>query len=223
MSKRLISTTAVLALLTATGAQAATMAKATTDLNVRSGPGAWHEVVGVIDADADASVEECYTEANWCKVSYNGVDGWAYGEYLVVGEETPIAVVAPEVVEDEAVKITRIEATVEDTRDESALAGAGWGAVAGALIAGPAGAAVGAAVSSAAAYEADVGPQLVAYIEQNPVDPVYLDGELVVGAAVPDSVVIHELPEEDDFAYLNVNGVPVVVDSDSRKIVTIVE
>lgn len=218
--KNVLMITAATAAL-ATPAMAELTASATTDLNLRAGPGAWHEVTTVIPAEAEVTVNQCYKEANWCDVTFDGTQGWAYGAYL----ETPLgedkyAVVAPEVVEER--KLTMIE--VENTEDNSAIVGAGWGAVAGALIAGPAGAAVGAIVATPAAVLADPGPQVTAYVVENPVEPVWLDGELMVGVGIPAEVEIHEIPVEDDqdFAYLNVNGTPVIVDVETRRVVTIV-
>ena len=53
-------------------------ATATTDLNIRSGPGVDFEVVGVIDGDAVAEVEGCIESVQWCRVNYEGTTGWAH-------------------------------------------------------------------------------------------------------------------------------------------------
>lgn len=219
--KRSLMICSAIGALAAAPAVAEVMATATTDLNVRSGPGAWHEVVGTIPAEAEASVESCYSEVNWCKVSHDGTEGWSYGEYLVVGEETPISVVAPEVVEQpEEYLITRLE--VDDESNVAAAVGAGWGAIAGGLIAGPPGAAFG-AVASAGLADSEVGPEVTAYVQENPVEPVYLNGELVVGAGVPETIEVYQYPDDTKWAYLNVNGQPVVIDAETRRIVTIIQ
>ena len=218
--KRNLMIGAAIGALAAAPAMAEVTAKATTDLNLRAGPGAWHEVVGVIPAEAEATVTACYSEVNWCEVSHDGTSGWAYGEYLVVGE-TAVAIVAPEVVEQpETYTITRLE--VDDQSNVAAATGAGWGAIAGALIAGPAGAAIG-SVAAAGLADSEVGPEVTAYIETNPVEPVYLNGELVTGAIVPDEIQVYEYPDNTKWAYLNINGQPVVIETETRRIVTIVQ
>lgn len=220
MKRTLTATTAALALLGATAAHATT-ATATTDLNIRSGPGAWHEVVGVIDAEGEAEVLGCYEEANWCEVTYNGTTGWAYGEYLAASlNDQPIAIVAPEARQQLEVATVTVETT--DTEATSAAVGAGWGAIAGTLIAGPAGGAVGAILTTPVAVSADPGEQTVAYVQSNPVEPVYLDGELMVGAGIPQDIQVYTIPDSE-FAYLNVNGVPVLVETEGRQIVQIVQ
>ena len=126
--------TASTAIFAAGSAAAATSATAVTDLNLRAGPGPQYEIIGVIDAEAKASVDGCIEESNWCKVTYDGQEGWAYGNYLTaMVEETPTAVIAPEV--------TVGTVTYDSSKDGEAFAGAGTvGAVAGALVAGPIGA-----------------------------------------------------------------------------------
>jgi len=128
--------------------------------------------------------------------------------------------VAPEVVEQpDTYTVTRLE--IDDKSDIAGAAGFGWGAIAGGLIAGPPGAVVGAAASAAVA-DAEVGPEVTSYVTSNPVEPVYLNGELVVGASVPQEIEVYEFPDNAGYAYLNVNGQPVVIETETRQIVTIV-
>lgn len=222
MKRMMLCTTTAAAMIAAPMAFAGVAATATTDLNLRDGPGAWHEVVGTIAANGTVDVEKCYSDANWCKVTYEGQSGWAYGAYLKAGGmETPVAIIAPEAQEQLQVTTITIEET-PDTEARSAAVGAGWGAIAGALVAGPAGAAVGAILATPVAVLADPGPEVTAYVETNPVEPVYLDGELIVGAGVPESVTVYPVPDSE-FSYLNVNGVPVIIEPEGRQIVRIVQ
>ena len=55
----------------------------------------------------------------------------------------------------------------------------------------------------------------------NQVDPVYLDGEVVVGAGLPETVELREIPDYE-YRYVNVNNQPVLVEPGSRKIVYII-
>jgi hypothetical protein len=66
-----------------------------------------------------------------------------------------------------------------------------------------------------------VDETVVTYVQTNPVEQVYLDGEVVVGAGLPETVTLVPVPESE-YSYVYVNGVPVVVDSTERKVVYIV-
>ena len=59
------------------------------------------------------------------------------------------------------------------------------------------------------------------YGTSNTVDQVYLDGEVVVGAGLPDTVELREIPDYE-YRYVYVNGQPVLVDSNTRQIVYVV-
>lgn len=117
---------------------------------------------------------------------------------------------------------TTITTTTTDTTGNSALAGGGAGAVAGAAVGGPVGALIGAAVGATGGAALDPGETVTTYVTSNPVDPVYLDGDLVVGAGVPDVVVLQQVPETE-YSYAYVNGVPVVVNPADRRIVQIIQ
>ena len=54
------------------------------------------------------------------------------------------------------------------------------------------------------------------------VDTVYLDGEVVIGAEVPDVVELAEIPEYEDYRYARINGQVVLIDPASRRIVYVV-
>jgi uncharacterized protein YraI len=51
-----------------------------SDLNMREGPGTNYAVVGVIPQGAPVDVLGCM--ANWCEVSYGGMEGYASRGYL---------------------------------------------------------------------------------------------------------------------------------------------
>lgn len=209
-----ILTTSLVA-LTAGPALAATTATATTDLNLRAGPGPQYEIIGVIAGDASADVEGCIEESNWCKVMYDGQEGWAYGEYLTASvEETMTPVVSEEVVVETI--------TYDNSNDGEAFVSAGTvGAVAGALIAGPVGAAVGGMAAGTAGALAEPDTEVVTYVRSNTLDPIYLEGEVVTGAIVPDTVELVEIPESQ-YRYVYINGLPVLVEPEERTIVYVV-
>ncbi len=219
MKTRMLTGATAAALLAFSGAAfAQTAVTATSDLNIRSGPGPQYNVVGVIDVDHKAQLDGCLQDSKWCRVSYNGTDGWAYSDYLVAdysGHETVLA----ERPADASVPVVQYD---EGGGSAGATVGAAGGAVVGALVGGPVGAAVGGIAGAAAggATGAAINPPSTVrtYVSQNSLDPVYLNGEVVVGAGVPDNVALQPIPDSD-YRYVNVNGQPVLVRPSDRRIV----
>ncbi|WP_284165338.1 SH3 domain-containing protein [Frigidibacter sp. SD6-1] len=213
---RTLAISAGLVGLMGSGAAMALESSATTDLNLRQGPGPQYAIVGVIPAGATVEVEGCVDAASWCQVSYDGNVGWSFGDYLTttVGEE-------PMILTLDRTK-TQVKTVVyQENKDAAAAAGGTMGAIAGALIAGPAGAAVGAVAGATAGGTSAPDATVTTYVTEHPVDYVYLDGEVVVGAGVPDTVTIHPVPESD-YSYAYINGVPVVINNADHSIVYIV-
>jgi uncharacterized protein YraI len=216
MTKRILAA-AALAALAAGPALAQVQASAATDLNLRAGPGPAFEILSVIPAEGMVDVTGCLADANWCQVNYEGTEGWAFGEYLnAMMEEQPVAVIEAR----EPLQIVTIERPAETAASDAAVGAAAAATVAGALIGGPIAIAAGAALGAAAAAGADSEPA-VTYIRENPVEPVYLEGEVVVGAGIPEEVELVAVPDTN-WGYLNVNGLPVLVDMSNRQIVRIV-
>ncbi|MFL5258639.1 MAG: DUF1236 domain-containing protein [Hyphomicrobiales bacterium] len=182
---------------------AAADAIALTDLNLRAGPGPNYDVVGVIEANAPARVKGCIEGSLWCQVSVQGATGWAYSKYLAMERDNKRLIIS------ESAKELDVP-----TVGFEAPAGTVAGTVAGALVAGPVGAVVGAAVGTAASPPAKVRT----YVSEHRVDPVYLEGETVVGAKVPETVELYDVPEYE-YRYTYVNRVPVLVDPRNREIV----
>ncbi|WP_417205055.1 DUF1236 domain-containing protein [Antarctobacter sp.] len=209
--------TASTAIFAAGSVAAATTATAVTDLNIRSGPGPQYEITGVITGQDQAEVDGCLDEVNWCKVSYEGQEGWAYGAYLTAMiEDAETAIVEPEA------EVIVGTVTYDNSKDVEAFAGAGTvGAVAGALIAGPVGAVAGGLLAGGAGAAAQPDARVVTYVRTNTVEPVYLEGEVVTGAILPETVELVEIPDSD-LRYVYVNGQPVLVDPTERTIVYVV-
>jgi uncharacterized protein YraI len=219
---QLLTSVAALVLLALPGsAYAQTSATATTDLNIRSGPGPQFEVIGVIDGGEATDVTGCLEGSKWCRVTHDGADGWVYSDYLAA-DLSGSAVVLTERYADVGVPVVTYEGS---GAGEGAAAGAATGAVAGALVGGPIGAAVGAAAGAAVGGTTGAvidPPETVrTYVTTNRVDPVYLEGEVVVGAGLPDTVELREIPDYD-YRYVYVNGQPVLVDPSDRRIVYVI-
>lgn len=199
-------------LLMTSAAFAQTIATAYTDLNLRSGPGPMYNIVNVIPMNDAVAVEGCTEGANWCKVTYGETQGWAAGNYLV----TPVALSGGK----PQMAVNTVTYTAET--DEAAKVGLVSGVIAGALIAGPVGAVVGGILGGGAGTVVDeIDPKVVTYVQSNPVEPVYLDGEVVVGAGLPEVVALYPVPDSA-YSYVYVNGVPVLVETPTRRIVRIV-
>lgn len=188
----------------------ATQATVFTDLNLRAGPGPQYQVVGLIPADSAVDVQGCLEAANWCRVTYAGTDGWASGDYLatMVGD-------APAPIYANRQQLSVATVTYEDTTAQSATGLGTIGALAGAALGGPIGAVAGAALGAGAGAAADPGPEVTSYVTTNRLEPVYLDGEVVVGAGIPANVPLTPVPDSK-FVYASINGQTVVVDPATR-------
>ncbi|MEX3313661.1 DUF1236 domain-containing protein [Sulfitobacter sp. PS-8MA] len=197
---------------------------AATDLNVRSGPGPQYDIVGVIPGGKAAMVEGCLDSASWCQVNFDGTQGWSYSDYLAVE------------VEDQAVALTERPASIEigtvtyedpegTARNETAgaTAGATLGALTAAAVGGPVGGIVAGGILGGAAGSAAAEPdeKTITYVRENPVETVYLDGEVVVGAGIPTTVETYAVPESE-YRYVNINGATVLVDNETNLIVDVV-
>ena len=197
--------------LFAAPAFAAMAVTATTDLNVRTGPGPDYPVTSVIGNNQSATLDGCIENSKWCKVTVNGTTGWAYSEYLVADHSGQATVVY------QNYQTIGVPAVSYDGPD-GAIAGGASGAVAGAIVAGPVGAAVGGAAGAVVGDAVEPAPATRTYIQANPVDPIYLDGEVVVGGTIPQNVDLYEVPEAQ-YRYVYINGQEVLVAPDTRRIV----
>ncbi len=231
--RTIVSAAMAAGLLAATSGVAfaqSTTATATTDLNIRSGPGPQYEVLGVIGGNDQAVVNGCIEGSKWCRVSYEGTEGWAYSDYLAADlSGTPTVLTGNYAQVGVPVTTYEESAGAEAGSAAGLTTGAVGGAVAGALIGGPAGALAGAAIGGTAGGVAggvtgaavEPPPEEVrTYVTSNPVDPVYLEGEVVVGAGLPETVELVPVPQYQ-YQYAYVNGQPVIIDPSTRRIVQV--
>lgn len=72
----------LLALMLSAGQALAVEAAATTDLNVRSGPGTSFVIVDTLDRGEVVDVVECTAAGTWCRILHAGPDGWVSRSYL---------------------------------------------------------------------------------------------------------------------------------------------
>lgn len=199
---------------TAIPASAQTTVSATTDLNVRAGPGPNYEIIGAMGTDDAVMLEGCTESGAWCRVTVDGTTGWAYSQYLTADMGGETVVVTERRTEYPVV-------TYEESSGAGELTGAATGALAGAIIGGPVGAAIGGGVGLVAGAAVSPPEERIEYVRSNPVDPVYLEGEAVVGAQLPDTVELRTIPDYE-YQYVYVNGQPVLVDPSNRQVVYVV-
>jgi hypothetical protein len=106
----------------------------------------------------------------------------------------------------------------------NAVGGAVGGAAVGGVVGGPVGAVVGAAVGGTVGAATEPPPDaVVTYVEREDVPSVTVREHVVVGEALPDTVVIHKVPQHEKYAYAVVNKQRVIVDPRSRKVIKIIE
>jgi uncharacterized protein YraI len=229
MKTKFLVSAATCAMLALTGtAMAQTAVVATTDLNIRSGPGPEYPVIGAIAIDDQAMLGGCIEGSKWCQISYAGAEGWVYSDYLIA-DNAGVEVVVTERPAEMNVPVAVYEGPAEtapvDGGAVGGLTGGVTGAIAGAIIAGPVGAAVGGIAGAAGGGVTgsiiDPNPEVRTYVQENPVEPVYLEGEVVVGASLPETVEVREIPDYE-YRYVYVNGQPVLVEPGTNRIVYIV-
>ncbi|MBA8910496.1 DUF1236 domain-containing protein [Aminobacter ciceronei] len=175
--------------------------QAATDLNVRAGPGPQYPVIGVIGAGQGTTLRGCLEGSKWCSVADSGGDGWVYSDYLVGDFGGQQIVLSARPVDSGVIVV-----------DPPAAGGAG-----DVVIHGTTGAIVAGEVMPAIEPPGAVRT----YVTDHRVEPVYLDGEVVVGAGLPDTVELTEIPDYE-YRYVNVNGQPVLVEPSTRRVVYVV-
>lgn len=176
---------------------AAMTATTVTDLNVRTGPGPQYPTVGLALRGSTGVLDGCIEGSKWCRIDVNGLRGWVYARYLTtnLGGST---VVVQERRSDLAIPVVTYEAqsstpVIVSSGDE---------------LIGP-----------VEQIDPIVPPESVrTYIAANPGETVYLDGEVVVGAELPQTVAVRRVPDYS-YDYVSINGQPVLVEPATRRIV----
>lgn len=156
------------AALASGAALAVTAYSPTGHLNVRSGPGFQFPVVNVIGANVPAQITGCVSDYSWCSVALpDGTTGWASGPYLVTsdtGKPTNLQVAG-------ASLGLPIVTPVNDGSNVVATP--------------PVGAMVGVPHTVGVIEPIAPPPEVVTYVTGQTVAPVYVNGEVMVGAVLP--------------------------------------
>jgi len=198
--RRAIFLAAPIAVAFSTSASAAVVASAVLPLNVRAGPGPQYPVVASIPARGKATIIGCIQGSLWCQVNVAGKQAWAYSKYLTATLSGRSLVVAERLADIPAVTYEEPVTTVG-----SAIA---QPVVTGTLVDRPA---------SAAPLVISPPETVRDYVIGHPISPVYLNGEVVVGAEVPREVALAPVPGYQ-YQYAYVNGVPVLVEPQTREV-----
>ncbi|MDP2085078.1 MAG: DUF1236 domain-containing protein [Gemmobacter sp.] len=195
-------------MVAATSAHAQTAAMTTDPLNLRVGPGPNFEVTTVLPEGAQVSVLGCVENTNWCRVEAAGTTGYVYSDYLNIGSPTEVRVLGS------TWQTVGVVSEAPDTSRASAAAPDPSG-----VLAGRDAATLGDR-SNTSRFEPT--QEWVTYIQANPVTPVYLDGEVMVGVGVPETVTLYEVPQSE-FRYVTINDRTVLVEPASRRVVYVYE
>ena len=185
-----------------------------TDLNLRAGPGPNFVIQGSMPAEAEVEVEGCVEGGQWCRVTYDGTTGFAYAPYLIVTEADTMTPVT---------EVTTIETITvdEDNGGDALIGGATGAAIAAAAIGGPAAIVGGVVLGSLVGSVADPEEETITFVRENPVDPLFIQGEPLIGATIPAEVTLATVPDSE-FSYANLNGETVIISNENRAIVYIV-
>jgi uncharacterized protein YraI len=197
--KRILFPAVAGALVAMSGAALAdTAVSAITDLNVRAGPGPQYPVIGVLAAGQSATLNGCIENSKWCTIAEAGGQGWVYSDYVTadLGGSRVVLTRRP------AASVAVVEAPAASSDYPETYTGA--------------------IISADPIDPIDRPPAEVrTYIGAHQLDPVYLDGEVVPGAILPDTVELREIPDYN-YRYVYVNGQPTLVDPGTRRIMYVV-
>jgi hypothetical protein len=112
--------------------------------------------------------------------------------------------------------------TVTQKPSEGAAVGVVGGAATGAALGGPVGAVVGAVAGGIAGHVVDPPAEVTTYVRSQTVPVVNYDGEIVVGAALPGTIGVYDVPDHAEYSWANINGQRVLIERTSRKIVSVI-
>lgn len=110
--------------------------------------------------------------------------------------------------------------------DNGKVTGLAGGAVTGAIVGGPVGAVIGGAVGLTAGAALDTPPRpVVTYVREQPMphETVIIKEPVVVGKALPGTVIVEPIPGQERYAYAVVNHHRVIVDPRSNTVLEVIE
>lgn len=103
------------------------------------------------------------------------------------------------------------------------VGGAIGGAAIGGVVGGPVGAVVGAGIGGTVGAATEPPEGVVTYVQRERTPSVVVRERVSVGEPLPETVVVHKVPQHDDYAYAVVNNERVIVEPHSRKVIKIIK
>lgn len=111
----------------------------------------------------------------------------------------------------------------QSNQDAGAAVGGATGGAAGAgvgfLLGGPIGAVIGGFAGAVIGSEAGVEAATVEYAAANPVEPIYVEGDLAAGLVLPANVTVHTIESDPAYGYIYANDRVWIVDNATRALV----
>jgi hypothetical protein len=123
---------------------------------------------------------------------------------------------------DQAGTTTTQTTVTKDKASAGAGVGVVGGAATGAVVGGPVGAVVGAVVGGVAGAAVDPPKRVRTYITTTQVDPVSYNGDIAVGAVLPETVTEYDIPKYERYRWTYINGQRLLVDRRTHKIVAVI-
>jgi uncharacterized protein YraI len=193
------------AVMMAGPALAVTAVSPTGHLNVRSGPGFQYPVVGQIQANVPAQITGCVTDYSWCAVALpSGATGWASAPYLVTnaaGQPKNLQVAGAQLGIPTITPVNTGAAVVATP---------------------PVGQMVPVPPSVGVVQPIAPPPNVVSYVTMQAIQPVIVNGEVMVGATLPAAAPVYPIPSSP-YVFSYINGQRVLVEPTARKIVYVVQ
>ena len=195
-SGSLVATTTLAALIASGSTAFAFTGEVSNNLHMRTGPGEQYQIITTVDSQSDVEVHGCLEKVTWCDINWGSIRGWAAGEYIVYRSDEGIKPLplAGDMIGIPVVTFTAVDEIVP-------------------VFVG--------VFEEFDETVTEISPpkQVSAYVEEQDIDTVLVQGEVAVGAVVPEKVPLYAVPESK-YSFTNVNGRNVLVTND-RKVVHI--
>ena len=171
-------------------------AVATNNLHLRTGPGEQYPVEATIGHNDRVEVHGCLQGITWCDLNWGNLRGWAAADYIAYDGVSGVKVL-PLVSSDElGIPIVNFEA-VDGVVPEF----------------------IGTVAKVDGVMTIVSPPEAVsAYISEQSVETVYVQGEIVAGVVLPETVPLYAVPESQ-YSFARVNGRNVLTESNSNMVV----
>lgn len=202
-----------------------TEARAGAEIAARVTPSEFAPAVGVLELNQAVIIEGCLEDVTWCQISFDGQTAWASAEYLYVEEDAQRVALMNR---PGSLSLTTVTVPDDDATQTEQNTAAAIGATVGSLIAYAAGGPVGGIIvggllgTTVAVASVEPSEETLVFVSENPVETVFLTGEVAVGAGVPAEVVMYDVPSQPELRYLSVNNQLVVIDAETNTIVRVI-